>query len=183
MSRLGDIRYQQYTHGQDRPKYQTASELIVKWYVMNFAEGVDKCFYYYMREDGIGLFEYRNKYQAIIEYDRKPMAHGVALAILTRFLGSSYTFSQQDVRHYVNGDLVWIKFEKPKTPLVISWWEKSQDGSTTRAIKVPDNVDKVFNLMGNVVLDNSTDHKKQLTISSEPFYFTFRESEKRHRLN
>jgi hypothetical protein len=146
--------------------YKRPAELIVKWYVLNLAHGVDKCFYYYMREDGIGYFDRRESYQSLLEFDRKPKAHGVSMAILAHMLGYDFQFKEKATKALSGSEAVFYLFDTARGPIAVTWLE----GSRNRGLEIqfPGSLEKT-DIMGVKDKSNAPDPRR-LLLSSEPAY-------------
>jgi hypothetical protein len=146
--------------------YRRPAELIVKWYVLNLAHGVDKCFYYYTREDGIGYFDRRESYQSMLEYDRKPKPHGVSMAILAHMLGDEFKFEEKIQRTLSDSEAVFYIFNTSHGPLTIAW----VGGNKNNLIEIYHNdAVELMNIMGAKIEDKAA-HPRRFLLSAEPTY-------------
>jgi hypothetical protein len=146
--------------------YRRPAELIVKWYVLNLSHGVDKCFYYYMREDGTGYFDRRESYQSLLEYDRKPKPHGVSMAILAHMLGNEFKFEETIKRTCSGSEAVFYIFNTSQGPLAVSWVE----GNKNKWIEIyPQDAVAIMNIMGAKIKNNPADPRR-FSLTTEPSY-------------
>jgi hypothetical protein len=154
--------------------HKRPAELIVKWYVMNFLEGVDKCFCYYMREDGVGYFGEREAYQSLLEYNRKPKPHAVAMAILADILGPDLKRVDRIEKRIAGSYLRIFLFQTSKKPLVVLWWGGRRDNE--KGFRIPFKSDEleIKDLMGNLAPGGGFGQYTNLPLQQEPIYLAFK---------
>lgn len=161
--------------------YKRPSELIVKWYVINYSEGVEKSFYYYTGEDGKGYYDKRESDWALLEYDRRPKPLGVALSMLNSKLGDRFRFYGKGKREFGEMKLHFFIFERQTTPLVVFWCKKEMkqvpfvDPAKQIIVSFPGERMKISNLMGNAVRMPQVEGGAAFPVTSEPHYLETKE--------
>lgn len=144
-----------------------AAELMVKWYTWNLSEGVNKCFYYYMREDGAGYFDQRNSYDSLLEYDGKMKSHGVSLAIFTHVLGTSAKFVGKVDIKLPTGVLYAFVFDRGGDGVMTVLW--AEGGTGPVRVSLPASDFRACDLMGNPI-GRGTGNRIWIPAQKEPVY-------------
>lgn len=159
-------------NGEEYPllTVQDASALTVRWWASNLANGVEKNFYYYLRRDGVGMFELRGRYQSLLEYDGKPKPQGVAIAVLASLLGNKYIYLDRVTLNSDYGSVECTLFDTEMDPLAICWLIKDDKNVGEVDLILGESTVKAKNIMGKDVKIFEKTSGKAVRVSLDPTY-------------